>query len=64
MRVSTVIGAGTVISALLGLLVGWVIGDVPRGLGNVFLWGMIATAVVGYLVAARNDRSQRSQRSQ
>lgn len=57
--VSTVIGVGTAVSLLGGLLYGLIIGDLPVGLADVLLWGMILTAVVGVLVAVAGDKTNR-----
>jgi hypothetical protein len=43
----TVLGVGLLASALVGLLVGWLIDDLGRGLGRSVAIGMSVTAVAG-----------------
>ncbi len=58
--VSAVIGVGTVVSLMGGLLNGLIIGDLFGGLADVLLWGMILSAVVGVIVAMAGDEAYRS----
>ena len=50
-RSLTVLGVGTVVTIVAGLLVGLVLGDVPHWLGRIGTVGMTLTAVVGVLAA-------------
>ena len=52
-----IIGIGFALSVIVGLIVGFAIDDVPRGLGRTVVAGMIITAVVAVVLAlARSDR--------
>ncbi len=45
-RTLTILGIGVVVSLVAGLLIGWLIGDVPQGLGTTAWIGMSITAVI------------------
>lgn len=55
----TVIGAGALLSVLVGVAVGLATGDMARSVGVVVTWGMVLTAVAGaaaaLVVSARSE---------
>ena len=50
-RAMVVIGVGTLVTAVIGVLVGAIAGDIPFWLGRIGTIGMAITAALGVLAA-------------